>query len=717
MTRAADSETAAAVRVSETEHARLRRRQRGIDTQDFESALANGTWQPYRHDFRKRLYSYNGIFYLVRVTKKRKNLVLETCYPAPLHLKLVKINEDARAAHEKATKRLQLNLNSWTSNSVIIVDTSGSMKAADMWGTRNRLGAVWVSVALDFLAHRLESGAAGPTDVLSIVTLEKEPRIIISEQPCTWVLYNTIALTYSQNRIPPCGHGPFLPSLEVAETLLTRNPNASCAMALTFLSDGRPSDCGRLPQDEWGARIARRVGNLAQKFGRRLSFTAIGVGDYSQFDLLERMVEEAKDYGAIGLFALPSMTSASLGDIFTSVATSLTTTQTEMTDVISMQQRQVRDVERESRKKASQPILTVTEEDFDIYRASCVERFVYSEWYEGREKKTSFDPAPLQNSTAEYVALSKEAFGEGAEQFAFRFYELSTDGKTIVGNPMVAKESRLILDVEEGAGVGIEAAWRKFVRTFCSTQQLARRLALEFNQKLDETRRVDPRTPRVSFLDCSVYELHDKNKGKLSVLVEDKLDHTKWKKWNANNGWTEGMEKAPEFDRVALREEFAKVDAGDLMNIVEEGSDEEPEEDDEACESRPKVEAKVFSPSEVAQAFSHFTYWASGRKRLVCDLQGVYDEGNRLLKFSDPVIHYHHPGRPDERRFVHGKTDRGRDGVAMFFDTHNRDHCGHLCLLMIRGFRRPRHHQQPLPSAKPKEAPMRRHHNSAENQG
>lgn len=47
----------------------------------------------------------------------------------------------------------------------------------------------------------------------------------------------------------------------------------------------------------------------------------------------------------------------------------------------------------------------------------------------------------------------------------------------------------------------------------------------------------------------------------------------------------------------------------------------------------------VFTPSEVAQAFSHFSYWSSGRKRLICDLQGVYDEDENVLKFSDPVIH------------------------------------------------------------------------------
>jgi Alpha-kinase family len=104
---------------------------------------------------------------------------------------------------------------------------------------------------------------------------------------------------------------------------------------------------------------------------------------------------------------------------------------------------------------------------------------------------------------------------------------------------MVAKESRLVL---EENGVCDENARKKFVKTFCSTQQLARRLACEFNEKLEQTRRVHRKTPKVSFLDCSIYQLEDKNLGKLSVLVEDKLDHFKWHKWNSNIGYVEGTE-------------------------------------------------------------------------------------------------------------------------------------------------------------------------------
>ena len=34
------------------------------------------------------------------------------------------------------------------------------------------------------------------------------------------------------------------------------------------------------------------------------------------------------------------------------------------------------------------------------------------------------------------------------------------------------------------------------------------------------------RTPRVTFLDYSIYELDDHNYGKVSVLVEERIDHS-----------------------------------------------------------------------------------------------------------------------------------------------------------------------------------------------
>lgn len=680
-----------AITIVEAEHGRLRRRQRGIDKKDLQSAIKYGekySTHPRPNGDETSLYRYKKITYIVNEVTKEE----VTAYAEPLRLDPVPITDQMQLLHERAQAKIRQRNVEWNSNTVLVVDTSGSMRTADVWGTRTRLGAVWVSLALDFIAHRIESGEVLPLDVVSVVTLSAEPNVVIEESPCTWILYNKIVEIYNEELVPPCGHGPFLPSLDVAQYLLTKHENHDgCAMALIFLSDGKPSDYikkGETKEDRLSA-IAKRVESLASLFGRRLTFTAIGIGDYDAFETLETMVEAAKDFGVKSEFCLPSMTSSSLGSIFTSVATSITTTQTEMTDVSTFKQKKVRSFLRESRKKASEQLFEVSPHDFFIYPAHAVKRKIYKEWFDSEKRlHKSFEETDLQSPDAHYIALAKAAFGEGAERFAFRFFELASDRKTIVGRPLVAKESRLVL--VDGGGVGDEEARKQFVRTFCSTQQLARRLADEFNKKMEETRRVSADTPLVRFLDCSIYEIVDKNTGKSSVLVEEKLDHTKWHKWNSNNGYVEGMKEVPK----------ARHDAGYTLggttgvttfnlDAIVEGSEDEEESDEE--EDSPKQLVPIrFSTSEVAQAFSHFTYQATGRKRLVCDLQGVFDEKDNVLRFSDPVIHYHNPARID-RRCVHGQTDRGEKGVRQFFETHNDGHHGHLCRLVLRGFKRQTH--------------------------
>lgn len=194
------------------------------------------------------------------------------------------------------------------------------------------------------------------------------------------------------------------------------------------------------------------------------------------------MVAAANDFGAGAEFCRPSMTSTAIGSVFSSVATSVSSTQLELTDTNTKKQRRVRAVERESRRKASTNITTVSEIDFRIYGSTRIKRTVYREWHEGRELRKAYDTVPLQHLDARFVAFAKGPFGEGAERMAYRFFELAHDGKSIVGKHMVAKESRLILD----ENVGNESARKTFA--------LGRRLSKEFNDKLAEISRVDIKT-------------------------------------------------------------------------------------------------------------------------------------------------------------------------------------------------------------------------------
>lgn len=421
------------------------------------------------------MYVYNDITYIVNEVTGEE----VTCYAKPLELEEVPLSYAMLSEYDVACRNIQENLHCWTSNSVLVVDTSGSMRAADVWGTRTRLGAVWVAIALDFLATRLESGEGGLTDVISIVTLTKKGTVTFNEEPCSWVLYNKIVRLYNNTRVAPQGHGPFLPGLAKAEALLLRNPNTSCAVSLTFLSDGRPSDVGlamAVMKNECYECIENKVADLAKQFGRRLTFKAIAIGDYDDFEMLERMVDAANDYGARADFCLPSMTSSALGDAFTSIAASITSTQVELTDMITKKQRQVRHFLRESRYLAGQKISEVSGRDFWIYPLSNVTRKIYTEWIEldcnkKRIYRHKYEKAGLQYSAARYVAFAKGPFGEGAERFAFRLFELAADRRTIVGRAMVAKESRLIHDVEHSDVNGR----REFTATFCNWRVVLRR--------------------------------------------------------------------------------------------------------------------------------------------------------------------------------------------------------------------------------------------------
>ena len=99
------------------------------------------------------------------------------------------------------------------------------------------------------------------------------------------------------------------------------------------------------------------------------------------------------------------------------------------------------------------------------------------------------------------------------------------------------------------------------------------------------------------------------------------------------------------------------------LGILEEDED---EDEDERC--------LPIEVDDVPQAFSHFTFEASGGKQLVCDLQGTWnpDDGFTL---TDPVVHYISSKDPASKH-KNGATDKGREGIRKFFMTHQ---CNGLC--------------------------------------
>ena len=119
---------------------------------------------------------------------------------------------------------------------------------------------------------------------------------------------------------------------------------------------------------------------------------------------------------------------------------------------------------------------------------------------------------------------------------------------------------------------------------------------------------------------------------------------------------------------------IAATSQGGLLAITEEGEEEEEEEEEEG----PRGEFggggrgdESDLVDDVPQCFSHFTYSITTGKKLVCDIQGVWNVYDGFT-LTDPVIHY----RSSNRRHVNGATDKGKAGMGRFFKTHK---CGPLC--------------------------------------
>jgi Alpha-kinase family len=166
--------------------------------------------------------------------------------------------------------------------------------------------------------------------------------------------------------------------------------------------------------------------------------------------------------------------------------------------------------------------------------------------------------APFQNAEASCVALRRQPFGEGKERFAYQFFELASDGETVVGEPLVAKLCKI--DPTERKRQNPREYWEwadRFVKRFCRLHHYASIVANAFNQKLDSIRLLDPDTARVEFVRCSVYYLRDENnttganntenntdttdirnatdEEEYAVIVEPRL-FGKFQKWNSNAG-------------------------------------------------------------------------------------------------------------------------------------------------------------------------------------
>lgn len=281
---------------------------------------------------------------------------------------------------------------------------------------------------------------------------------------------------------------------------------------------------------------------------------------------------------------------------------------------------------------------------------------------------------------------------------------------------------------------------------FARTQKTAKKMGERFNTEVKRRLSViDPsntqrsRVFEIHFLPCSVYTFIEDDVER-SVLVEEYLPHAQYMKWNGNNGYVRGRDRASHWPSSAALGPATHTDmawegqmvGNNQMGAIPEEQEEKREEremgedkgylGDECYDSDDSCTASVndreaidyglqqavldstsmfgngdarkrnanappaFDPKaeDFLQAFSHFSYYSSARRMLVCDLQGVMSRNTTRgdvtvagqFQLTDPVIHYR---STSGRKQVYGKTDLGKKGAHRFFSTHD---CNDVCRLL-----------------------------------
>jgi hypothetical protein len=369
--------TAASVLHSAT-HGRQRREERNIEKIDLQRARRYGMRENARRGRIK--YTYGGVVFIYDPVTNSE----VTSFPSPdrsLETSGTKVSkpiilprkndyDDPSIKEFRDSSKAMLDRSAWTSHSILVVDMSGSMRRDDVNGAKCRSDGVWMALARDYVQKPLEMKTRSKTDVISVIVMKDEATVLLKYEPTDWVLYNKLIDLREWTQLRPSGPGNYMPALEKAERLLKKNINSKCSLSLFFFSDGKPSDRGD---------FAGKMGNIASQFGRRLSIACIGMAEMGEdFSTLNDMVTEAQSYGAKATFGKPSLDADSLSNIVTTLASSVTTSMTEMTNIETGTLRKVRmDLRRE---KVNTPDDLVLTSEWSTYETATLKHYVSSIW-------------------------------------------------------------------------------------------------------------------------------------------------------------------------------------------------------------------------------------------------------------------------------------------------------------------------------------------------
>ncbi|CAE7586971.1 ak1 [Symbiodinium sp. CCMP2592] len=499
---------------------------------------------------------------------------------------------------------------------IVIVDTSGSMRTVDV---KPDEGSNWVSrmaAVTETLSSFFQKQAqAVCPHRFSLISFSEKPRLHFKAQ--TAAAAATQVKPAFKSAASRGTH--FVSGLDAAKKIFA---HAAGTPHLLIFSDGRPAD---------GVQTLKLVQDMMKEY-TSLRIHAIGFGDGLDFDVLQQLTSIGR-----GTFAPSGRSIAALHGAFASVTSTITKTQTvtsrtSKSSTFSFQGGQGPSSGDDVRQGSKDKVLEL--------RSVCFEPA--NQFFWGNNRSVSFQITRrglnfTDNGFREWVyghafsnqtvSIRLQPFTEGGMRLVYCFKDSSIplhkeqewDHYTMqaagTDARMVAKLSRYVDAFHNSYDV---------VSAYAKSSALAKWYSRIFTLAAADRLGLKGRSmAKIIFVECYIYEVAEGSAAPTKYFVGERYLPGAFLKYNSNHGYVN--EEAPD--------------------------------------------------TEIAQAFSHFTFDASAGKYMVLDLQGVYmDKAHRRrphMIMTDPQV------VSLDKNF--GPGDLGVEGMRAFFNSHT---CGNTCQQM-----------------------------------
>lgn len=193
-------------------HGRQRRAERQIDKLDLQAAVKYGKCEESKCG--RLQYSFADIVYITDSSSTHEITSWVISDTSGFDIAKRPISKQEEVRHFESCEPISGDMSSWTSHTVVIVNQSGSMRIANIRGGDSefatRSEAVWLTLAIDYIAKYIETKNSSDTDVVSIVAMGERGKILVDRKPHEWLLFN-IVIDLLRTQMPG-SHGFYLPA-------------------------------------------------------------------------------------------------------------------------------------------------------------------------------------------------------------------------------------------------------------------------------------------------------------------------------------------------------------------------------------------------------------------------------------------------------------------------------------------------------------------------